>query len=96
MWKQPKLSTSRLNAHAFGVVTARGAETVFAAASRAVGLLIATCRQQRRTVDEIARAWRAWRGQVATPSAQPLQKAYFAEEHARSGAVDLFLPFNEA
>jgi hypothetical protein len=41
-----------------------GAAAVLAAA-RAVGLLIETSRQQRRTPSEVAAAWRAWREQVA-------------------------------
>ena len=51
------------SARTFGVATA-GAATVLAAA-RAVGLLVETCRQRRRTPDGIAKAWRAWREQVA-------------------------------
>lgn len=34
--------------------------------------------------------------EIATRFSFLLQKSYFAEEHARSGAVDLFLPFDEA
>ncbi|HKR48449.1 MAG TPA: toll/interleukin-1 receptor domain-containing protein [Pseudonocardiaceae bacterium] len=41
-----------------------GAAAVLAAA-RAVGLLIETCRQQRRAPSEVATAWRAWRKQIA-------------------------------
>ena len=51
------------DARTFGTASA-GAATVLAAA-RAVGLLIETCRQQRRLPSEIAGVWRAWREQVA-------------------------------